>query len=157
VIKQKTLKTAVKISGVGLHTGKVCEIELCPAPINHWYKFQCIQLEGQPLVPCLATYVSSTERGTTLKNGDAEVHTVEHLLAAIHGSDLDNVLIKITGPEVPILDGSSRYFLDAIKEAGIEEQEAERNFLEIKETRPFEILEIEAEFLAVPTKTSLSK
>ena len=151
MIKQKTLKTAVKISGVGLHTGKVCEIELCPAPINHWYKFQCIQLEGQPLVPCLATYVSSTERGTTLKNGDAEVHTVEHLLAAIHGSDLDNVLIKITGPEVPILDGSSRYFLDAIKEAGIEEQEAERNFLEIKETRPFEILEIEAEFLAVPT------
>lgn len=149
--KQKTLKQSIKISGVGLHTGNVCEIEICPAPVNHWYKFQCLDQEDQ-IIPCLATNVISTDRGTTLGKGNAKVHTVEHLLAAIHGSDLDNVLIKITGTEIPILDGSSRYFMDAIEKAGIEEQEAERKYLVIKETQPFEIEEIEAEFLAVPTK-----
>jgi len=148
--KQKTLKNSVKISGVGLHTGELCQLEICPAPINHWYKFQCLD-HNDKLIPCLANYVVSTDRGTTLKNGECEVHTVEHLLAAIHGSDLDNVLIKISGPEVPILDGSSRYFLEALKSAGIEEQEADRNYLTIKEVKPFETEDLETEFLAVPT------
>ncbi len=148
--KQKTLKNSAKISGIGLHTGQICEIEICPAPANHWYKFQCLDHDNT-IIPCLASNVKSTDRGTTLKKGECEVHTVEHLLAAIHGSDLDNVLIKIKGKEIPILDGSSRYFMEAIAQAGIEEQEAERNYLVIKEVKPFETEDLETEFLAVPT------
>lgn len=151
MVNQRTLSSAVKLSGIGLHTGTICEIELCPAPENHWYKFQRIDLENDPIIEASALNVSTTQRGTTLVKNGAEVNTVEHLLAALYASEVDNVLIKINGPEIPILDGSSKYFLEAVKSAGITEQSAARKFINIEETIPFEITEIEAEFLAVPT------
>lgn len=149
--KQTTLSQVVTLSGVGLHTGKVCTLEIHPAPTNHWYKFQRIDIENEPIVEALAKNVVSTNRGTTLKKGEAEVNTVEHLLSALYGSKIDNALIKINGPEIPILDGSAKYFIEAIEQAGSKTQEAERNYLLIEETIPFEIEELEAEFLAVPT------
>ena len=149
--KQKTLKTSVKLSGVGLHTGAACEIELLPAEVNHWYKFLRTDISGSLPIEAKAQNVVSTKRGTTLKKGEAEVHTVEHLLAAIYASELDNILIKINGPEVPIMDGSSKHFLEAIEKAGITEQDATRNYLVIDQTTPFELTELEAEYLAVPT------
>jgi UDP-3-O-[3-hydroxymyristoyl] N-acetylglucosamine deacetylase/3-hydroxyacyl-[acyl-carrier-protein] dehydratase len=145
------LSAPVKLSGIGLHTGAICEIELCPAPENHWYKFQRIDLENEPIIEASALNVSTTRRGTTLAKNGAEVNTVEHLLAALYASEVDNVLIKINGPEIPILDGSSKHFIEAVEATGITEQLAERNFIHIEETIPFEITEIEAEFLAVPT------
>jgi len=146
LVNQRTLSSAVKLSGIGLHTGTICEIELCPAPENHWYKFQRIDLENDPIIEASALNVSTTQRGTTLVKNGAEVNTVEHLLAALYASEVDNVLIKINGPEIPILDGSSKYFLEAVKSAGITEQSAARKFINIEETIPFEITEIEAEF-----------
>ncbi len=151
MIKQRTLSSSVKLSGIGLHTGTICEIEIFPAKENHWYKFQRTDLEGQPIIDALAMNVSTTKRGTTLVKNGAEVNTVEHLLAALYSHEIDNALIKINGPEVPILDGSAKYFLDALDKVGITEQEADRNYISIDETIPFEITEIEAEFLAVPT------
>jgi len=149
---QRTLSSTLTFKGVGLHTGEVCELELLPAPENHWYKFQRVDLPGEPIIEAKVNNVSTTKRGTSLKKGDAEIHTTEHLLAAIYAAEIDNVLIKVNGPEVPILDGSSKLFLDAILESGVTEQEAKRNFIEIEETIPFEILEIESEYLATPTK-----
>jgi len=152
VTKQRTLKSSVKISGVGLHTGAKCEIELLPAAENHWYKFMRTDLPDSPVIEAKAQNVVSTQRGTTLKKGEAEVHTVEHLLSALYASEVDNVLIHINGPEIPILDGSAKYFLEAIEKVGLKEQEAQRNYLVIDETTPFELTEIEAEYLAVPTQ-----
>ncbi len=150
--KQRTLKESVKLSGIGLHTGAICEIEITAAPENHWYKFQRVDLEGQPIVEARAANVTSTQRGTTLSKNGAEVHTVEHLLAALYSLKIDNALIKINGPEIPILDGSSHHFVEALEKAGTVRLEAERNYLLIEETIPFEIQDIEAEFLAVPTQ-----
>src|SRR5690554_3882787 len=104
---QKTLKESVKLIGVGLHTGQKVEMELCPAPENHGYKFQRIDIEGEPIINADADLVVSTDRGTTLEQNGAKVYTTEHILAALYGLEIDNVLIKLTGPEIPIMDGSS--------------------------------------------------
>lgn len=152
MIKQRTLQSVIKLSGVGLHTGALCELEIHPAKENHWYKFQRTDIPDSSLIEAKAQNVVSTKRGTTLKKGDAEVHTVEHLLSALYSSQIDNALITINGPEVPILDGSAKYFIEAIEKAGTLEQDAERKYLVIEDTTPFEITEIEAEYLAVPTQ-----
>lgn len=148
--KQRTLKGIVKLSGIGLHTGVVANLEIHPAPANHGYKFQRIDLEGKPMIKADVERVVSTERGTTLEQNNAKVHTTEHVLAAIYGCQVDNALITVDGPEIPIMDGSSLKFVEAIEEVGYEEQEAERVYFELTENIPWEDEENGIEFLAIP-------
>lgn len=148
--KQRTLKNSVKLVGVGLHTGQVVTVEICPAPDNHGYKFQRMDLEGEPTIKADADLVVATDRGTTLEENGARVYTTEHLLAALYGCQVDNALIKLDAPEVPIMDGSSYLFVVAIEEAGYEEQKAERDYFVLNENIKWEDSEKGIEFLAVP-------
>jgi UDP-3-O-[3-hydroxymyristoyl] N-acetylglucosamine deacetylase/3-hydroxyacyl-[acyl-carrier-protein] dehydratase len=148
--KQRTLKGVVKLSGIGLHTGVVANLEIHPAPANHGYKFQRVDIEGQPIIKADVDRVVSTERGTTLEQNNARVHTTEHVLAAIYGCQVDNALITVDGPEIPIMDGSSLKFVEAIEGVGYEEQEAERIYFELTENIPWEDEENGIEFLAIP-------
>jgi len=148
--KQRTLKGVVKLSGIGLHTGVVANLEIHPAPANHGYKFQRVDIEGQPIIKADVERVVSTERGTTLEQNNARVHTTEHVLAAIYGCQVDNALITVDGPEIPIMDGSSLKFVEAIEAIGYEEQEAERIYFELTENIPWEDEENGIEFLAIP-------
>ncbi len=148
--KQRTLKEAVKLIGVGLHTGERVNLEICPAPENHGYKFQRIDLEGEPVIKADADLVVATDRGTTLEFKGARVYTTEHVLAALVGCQVDNALIRLDGPEIPIMDGSSMPFVSAIQSVGYEEQNAEREYFELTENIPWEDTEKGIEFLAVP-------
>lgn len=124
--KQHTLKTHFTLSGVGLHTGHAVNMTLKPANPGLGIRFQRVDLPGQPIVKADADFVVDTSRGTTLEHDGARVSTVEHLLAALVGLGIDNVLIELDGPEIPIMDGSSREFIDAIEREGVVEQEAHR-------------------------------
>jgi UDP-3-O-[3-hydroxymyristoyl] N-acetylglucosamine deacetylase/3-hydroxyacyl-[acyl-carrier-protein] dehydratase len=148
--KQRTLKESVLLKGIGLHTGELVNIEICPAPVNHGYKFQRTDLEGQPIINADVDLVVATDRGTTLESKGARVYTTEHVLAALYGMQVDNALIKIDGPEIPIMDGSSLLFVNAFETVGYEEQEADRIYLELDEILKFEDLEKGTEFLAIP-------
>lgn len=129
--KQRTIKAPLTIAGVGLHTGQQVTMTLHPAPENHWYRFRRVDLPDQPIVLADADYVTDTSRGTTISQYGASVSTIEHLLAALVGLQIDNVLIDLDGPEVPIMDGSSYPFVKMIKEVGYDEQDADRDFFEI--------------------------
>jgi UDP-3-O-[3-hydroxymyristoyl] N-acetylglucosamine deacetylase/3-hydroxyacyl-[acyl-carrier-protein] dehydratase len=131
--KQHTLKAEVSFEGIGLHTGENTKVTFKPAPENHGFVFKRIDLKDQPLVPARIDYVAELERGTTIAVNDIKVHTVEHSLAALAGLQIDNVLIEIDGPEVPILDGSSIEFVKGFQTVGIEEQKANREFYVIDE------------------------
>ena len=122
-VKQTTIKKAVTVSGVGLHTGEQVTMTFKPAPANHWYKFQRIDLDGQPIINADVDNVVDTSRGTTLQQNNARVNTTEHALAALVGLEIDNVLIELNAPEVPIMDGSSKAFIDALLQVGIVELE----------------------------------
>mgnify|MGYP001281834984 CR=1 FL=1 len=148
--KQRTLKGIVKVNGIGLHTGEKVNLEIHPAPGNHGYKFQRIDLDGQPTIKADVDLVVSTERGTTLEQNNARIHTTEHVLAALYGCQVDNALIKVDGPEIPIMDGSSLKFVEAIEKIGYEEQSAERIYFELTENIPWEDEEKGIEFLAIP-------
>ena len=148
--KQRTLKAAIKLQGIGLHTGGKVNLEICPAPDNHGYKFQRTDLEGEPIIKADADLVVATDRGTTLEFKGARVYTTEHVLAALYGCQVDNALIKLDGPEVPIMDGSSLLFVRAIEEVGYQDQEAERDYFILTENIPWEDTDKGIEFLAVP-------
>lgn len=148
--KQRTLKAPVKLTGVGLHTGEEVNLEIVPAKANHGYKFQRVDLEGEPIIKADCDLVVATDRGTTLEANGARVHTTEHILAALYGCQVDNALIKLDGPEIPIMDGSSAPFVAAIDEVGYEDQDQDRIYLELDENIPWEDLEKGVEFLAVP-------
>lgn len=148
--KQRTLKSEISISGVGLHTGEKVNVIICPAPENHGYKFQRIDLPEQTIIKADADLVVATDRGTTLEYKGARVYTTEHILASLYGCQVDNALIKIDAPEVPIMDGSSKLFVDAILAAGFEDQDAEREYFELSENIPWEDAEKGIEFLAIP-------
>jgi UDP-3-O-[3-hydroxymyristoyl] N-acetylglucosamine deacetylase/3-hydroxyacyl-[acyl-carrier-protein] dehydratase len=130
-VKQRTIKTAVSLSGTGLHTGESVTMTFHPAPENHGFKFRRVDLEGQPIIDADVDNVTDTSRGTTITQNGASVSTVEHVLAALVGCELDNVLIDLNGPETPIMDGSSMPFVDTIIEAGYEEQDADREYYHI--------------------------
>lgn len=149
--KQRTLKQPIELKGVGLHTGEMVTLTVEPAPENHGYVFQRTDIEGQPLIKADVDNVVSTQRGTTIGANGATVHTTEHVLAALYGSEIDNALIKLNGPEVPIMDGSARHFVEAIEQAGHQEQNAVRNYFELKENLYYEDDEGYVEMLAVPT------
>ncbi len=135
--RQKTLAKEITLSGKGLHTGVDVNITFKPAPANHGYKFRRTDLAGQPIIDAVAENVTDTSRGTTLVQGEASVATIEHVLAAFAGLKIDNVLIDINAPEAPIMGGSSKMFVDAIKEAGIVELKEERNYFIVKEKITF--------------------
>jgi len=149
-VKQRTIKQDVVISGVGLHTGKTVSMTIKQAPENHWYKFKRIDLEGQPEILVDADNVTDTSRGTTISQNGASVSTIEHLMAALVGLQIDNVLIEIDGPEVPILDGSSAIFIDKFEEAGFEELEADRDYFEIQHAIHYIESERKVEIMAMP-------
>ena len=147
---QRTLKSEVTFNGVGLHTGKPVKMVVKPAPANHWYKFKRVDLDGEPVIKADADNVFMTQRGTSLKQNGGEVHTTEHILAALYGLQIDNALIEVDGPEIPIMDGSAHEFVTQFLAAGFEEQDAERKYFELDENLKYENLEKEAEILAVP-------
>ncbi|GAB4028511.1 bifunctional UDP-3-O-[3-hydroxymyristoyl] N-acetylglucosamine deacetylase/3-hydroxyacyl-ACP dehydratase [Spirosoma koreense] len=148
--KQQTIQKAVSVSGVGLHTGVSATMTFLPAPTNHGYKFQRVDLPGQPIVDADVDNVVDLSRGTTIEQSGARIHTVEHTLAALVGLQLDNVLIQLDGPEPPIMDGSSIQFIDALRDAGIEEQNATRNYFEVSEYVHYRNAEKDIEMAALP-------
>lgn len=131
--KQKTLTQEVSLKGKGLHSGTEVEITIKPAEPNFGYKFKRVDLDNQPVINALASNVVNTARGTTIEEKGAHVMTIEHLCAALFGMDIDNALIEVSGPEIPILDGSSKPYIEVLEKAGIVEQDAERIYYEIKE------------------------
>ena len=131
VVKQKTLGNSFKIEGKGLHTGVTVTMIFLPAPVNHGFKFKRVDLENQPIIPADVDLVIDTSRGTLLEKDGARIGTIEHALAALIGMDLDNVLVEVNNEEAPIVDGSSKYFVEAIEKAGVVEQNAEREYFEI--------------------------
>jgi UDP-3-O-[3-hydroxymyristoyl] N-acetylglucosamine deacetylase/3-hydroxyacyl-[acyl-carrier-protein] dehydratase len=132
-MKQTTLKESFHVSGKGLHTGLQIEAELLPAPENHGYKFQRIDLEGQPEVDAVAENVVATTRGTVIGRGQVQVSTIEHCLAALYAAGIDNCLIRLNAPEMPILDGSARVYCEEIARVGIEGQAADKDFYVVKQ------------------------
>ena len=150
VIKQKTLANSFIIEGKGLHTGVNVTMNFLPAPENHGFKFKRVDLENHPLIEADADFVIDTSRGTMLEKNGARIGTIEHTLAALVGMDLDNVLIEVNNEEAPIIDGSSKYFVEGIEKAGIVEQNAEREFFEIKEKIQFNDEKSGAEIIALP-------
>lgn len=132
-LKQHTLQQAVSLTGAGLHTGAPATITFLPAPENHGYIFQRVDLPGQPLIPADLDHVADTTRSTTLAEGEATVQTVEHVLGALAGMQIDNVLIQIDGPETPVFDGSALPYVEAFRRAGVEEQKANREYYVIDE------------------------
>ena len=131
-VKQKTLAKSFKIEGVGLHTGVNVTMNFLPAPENHGFKFKRVDIENQPIIDADVDYVVDTSRGTLLEKNGVRIGTIEHTLAALIGMDLDNVLIEVDNEEASIIDGSARYFVEAIENAGIVEQKAEREYFEIR-------------------------
>jgi UDP-3-O-[3-hydroxymyristoyl] N-acetylglucosamine deacetylase / 3-hydroxyacyl-[acyl-carrier-protein] dehydratase len=133
MVKQKTLAQAFKIEGKGLHTGVNVTMNFKPAPADHGFKFKRVDLKNSPIIDADVDLVIDTSRGTLLEKDGARIGTIEHALAALTGMDLDNVLIEVNNEEAPIMDGSSRYFVEAIEKAGVVEQDAGREYFEISE------------------------
>ena len=131
--KQVTLKKEISISGIGLHTGVNVTLNFKPAPVNTGFVFKRVDLEGQPEIPALVDFVVDTSRGTTLERKGARVTTIEHVLAALVGLDVDNVVIEMDHDEAPILDGSSIQYVEKLREAGFEEQPEDRVYFELEE------------------------
>lgn len=134
IIKQKTLRKTYTFEGKGLHTGKFATMTIKPAPENTGIVFKRVDLGENMIVEALAENVSNTARSTTISCGDASVVTIEHIMSALTGLGVDNAVIEIDNIEVPILDGSAKPYVEAIYPDGLQEQDAERKFIEISET-----------------------
>ncbi|MCX6192603.1 MAG: bifunctional UDP-3-O-[3-hydroxymyristoyl] N-acetylglucosamine deacetylase/3-hydroxyacyl-ACP dehydratase [Flavobacteriia bacterium] len=150
--RQCTLKNSVIFKGIGLHSGELVTLEVCPADENHGYVFQRTDLPGEPKIKADVDLVVATNRGTTLESNGARIYTTEHLLAALCGCQIDNVLIKLNAPEIPIMDGSAKLFVEGFLSTGKVEQDAERVYFELSENIPWEDTTIGVEFLAIPDK-----
>nr|WP_315251992.1 bifunctional UDP-3-O-[3-hydroxymyristoyl] N-acetylglucosamine deacetylase/3-hydroxyacyl-ACP dehydratase [uncultured Flavobacterium sp.] len=151
MVKQKTIKTEISLTGVGLHTGKEVKMTFKPAPVNNGFTFVRVDLEGHPVIEADANYVVNTQRGTNLEKLGVKIQTPEHVLAALMGSDLDNVIIELDASELPIMDGSSKFFMEAIDEAGIIEQELNRNIYVVKEVISFTDEASGSEIMVMPS------
>ena len=148
--KQKTLKAPFSVVGIGLHTGEKATLTVNPAADNHGFKFQRVDVEGEPIINADADLVVDTSRSTTLEKNGVRVHTTEHVLAALSGMEIDNALIQIDGPEIPIMDGSAFAFVEAIKQVGIVEQDTDKDYFVVTENITYEDLERKTEMLLVP-------
>lgn len=131
-MKQQTLNGEFTVKGKGLHTGLEIEATFYPAPENSGYKFQRIDLPDEPIIDALAENVTETERGTVISRGDVRISTIEHALAALYAAGVDNCLIKLNAPELPILDGSAEIYAEEIERIGLAEQTADKNFYVVK-------------------------
>jgi len=151
MVKQKTIKTEISLTGVGLHTGKEVKMTFKPAPVNNGFTFVRADLEGHPVIEADANYVVNTQRGTNLEKLGVKIQTPEHVLAALMGSDLDNIIIELDASELPIMDGSSKFFMEAIEEAGIIEQELNRNVYVVKEVISFTDEASGSEIMVMPS------
>ncbi len=147
---QNTLAESITLKGRGLHTGAQVTMVMKAADENYGYKFKRTDLEGEPVIDAYAEYVSFTERGTVLKKKEATISTIEHCLAALRGCGVDNCLIEVDGPEIPILDGSAKFFVQEIKKVGLHEQGAERKYFEIKEKIVYEDKERGIKIVGLP-------
>jgi len=134
VSKQRTIQNPISVKGYGLHTGKPCTMTFKSAEVNSGYQFKRTDLENAPAIRADIDHVVNIDRGTTIQANGAKVHTVEHVLAALAGLQLDNVLIELDGPEPPVIDGSSKPYVDALLNAGFREQDEERYELQIDKT-----------------------
>jgi UDP-3-O-[3-hydroxymyristoyl] N-acetylglucosamine deacetylase/3-hydroxyacyl-[acyl-carrier-protein] dehydratase len=148
--KQKTIQKPVSVSGTGLHTGNDVTLTFNPAPAGHGLVFRRVDLEGQPLVEALVEHVVDTSRGTSLRKEGVDINTCEHVLAAATGLGIDNLLIDLNSSEPPIMDGSSRYFAEALGNAGSRELDADREYIELKENVIYRDRQNKIEMIAIP-------
>lgn len=151
MVKQTTIKSEISLKGVGLHTGKEVTMTFKPAPVNNGYTFVRVDLEGQPIIEADANYVVNTQRGTNLEKLGVKIQTSEHVLAAFIGCDVDNVIIELDASEPPIMDGSSKFFVEAIEKVGVEEQEAERKVYVVKEVISYTDETTGSEIIVMPS------
>ena len=149
-MKQTTIKKAVSITGVGLHTGKDVTMVFNPAAENFGIKFQRTDLAGMPIVEADVDNVTDTSRGTTIEKNGAKVATIEHVMASLAGLEIDNCLIQIDAPETPIMDGSSRYFVKVLKDTGIQELDADREYFTIPQNIYYHENDRQVEMIAMP-------
>ena len=149
-VKQNTIEREVTISGKGLHTGLIVRLTFKPAPENFGFKFKRVDLANQPVIEASVSKVKGTSRGTVLKDGDVTISTIEHVMAALIGMDIDNALIELDGPEAPILDGSAAPYVKILSEAGLVSQNADREYFEIKRKIVYRNAETGAELIAYP-------
>ncbi len=151
LVQQRTIKQSVSMSGVGLHTGNICTMTFKPAPENYGVRWRRIDLAGGPEVPADVDHVVDISRGTTIELDSARVHTVEHVMAAIAGLQIDNILIELDNNEPPIGDGSAKPYVDCLLQAGFEMQEAPKDYLIIDQTVDYRNDEKKVEIVALPT------
>lgn len=151
--KQKTIQKEVTLSGVGLHTGNNVTMVLKPAPVNHGFAFSRVDLEGTPIIEAKAEYVVNTQRGTNLEKNGVQIQTSEHVLAAAVGLDIDNLLIEIDASEPPIMDGSSKFFVEALEKAGVKEQDAYVDEYVVKEVISYRDEATGSEIILMPSDT----
>ena len=153
MLKQKTLGGSFSLSGKGLHTGVNLTVTFNPAPDNHGYKIQRIDLEGQPIIDAVAENVGETTRGTVLVKNNIKVSTIEHGMAALYAAGIDNCLIQVDGPEFPILDGSAKYYVEEIQKVGIVEQTSPKDFYIIKSKIEFRDEETGSSIIVLPDES----
>ncbi|MCF7568674.1 bifunctional UDP-3-O-[3-hydroxymyristoyl] N-acetylglucosamine deacetylase/3-hydroxyacyl-ACP dehydratase [Sabulilitoribacter arenilitoris] len=151
-IKQKTLKNEVSLTGVGLHTGKNVTLTFKPATANFGLAFKRIDLEGEPVIEADASYVTNTQRGTCLEKNGVTIQTSEHVLAALVGLDVDNAIIELNESEPPIMDGSSKFFVEAIEKSGVVELDAFREEYVVTDVISYTDEESGSEILVMPAK-----
>lgn len=150
MFKQKTLKGSFSLYGKGLHTGLNLTVTFHPAPENFGYKIQRIDLPGEPIIDVMAENVVDTSRGTVVANGDVRCSTIEHAMAALYACGIDNCLLTVNGPELPILDGSAEIFLQNIQKVGCQEQSAEKDYFVIKRKVEFRDEETGSSIIILP-------
>jgi UDP-3-O-[3-hydroxymyristoyl] N-acetylglucosamine deacetylase/3-hydroxyacyl-[acyl-carrier-protein] dehydratase len=149
--RQRTIRGSVSFSGIGLHTGNPCSLTFHPAPENHGVKFKRTDIPDSPLIPALIEYVVDLSRGTTIGVNDIKVHTVEHVLAALAGLEVDNVLIELNSNEPPVGDGSAMPFVEILNSVGFQEQNAPIEFIEIEKTLIYHNEERGIDLVVVPS------
>ena len=148
--QQRTIKKSVSMTGTGLHTGTECKMTFKPAPENYGIRFIRSDLGGKPEIPAIADNVVDVSRGTTIGIGEAKVHTVEHVLAAVAGLQIDNIIIDIDGIEPPVTDGSAIEYVKVLQHAGFEQQEAPKDYLIIDKTIIHKVEQDNIEIVALP-------
>ena len=151
--KQRTIKSSISYSGIGLHTGEPCSLTFHPAAEGHGILFKRLDIANSPPIPAIIDNVVDISRGTTIGLDDVRIHTVEHVLAALAGMDIDNVLIELTGGEPPVGDGSALPFVEVLQKAGFQEQSAPKEYLEIEKTLIYHNEEKAIDLVVVPAPT----
>ncbi|WP_323788868.1 bifunctional UDP-3-O-[3-hydroxymyristoyl] N-acetylglucosamine deacetylase/3-hydroxyacyl-ACP dehydratase [Psychroserpens sp.] len=151
-VKQRTIEREISLTGVGLHTGKDVTLTFCPAPTNNGFSFKRVDLEGSPVIEADANYVTNTQRGTCLEKNGVTIQTSEHVLAALVGLDIDNAIIELNASEPPIMDGSSKFFVEALEKAGIADQDDFREEYVVTDVISYSDEESGSEIIVMPAK-----